>query len=75
MEKKKFRQDGGIPQDEASGLASFHFEGYELLEKLVKKSGTSGRVYLPSCWVGKKIKIVRMDKLTHEELSGNDAKK
>ena len=74
MVKKKFRQDGGIIRDEASGLASFHFEGYELLEKIVKKSGTSGRVYLPSSWVGKKIKIVRMDKLTHEELSGNDPK-
>ncbi|MBW2367603.1 MAG: DUF2080 family transposase-associated protein [Deltaproteobacteria bacterium] len=32
-----------------------------MLEKIVKSSGNSGRVYLPPDWVGRKIKIVRID--------------
>lgn len=39
------------------------FEGYgeEMLEKRVKPSGNSGRVYLPPEWVGKNVKIIRLD--------------
>ena len=33
-----------------------------MLEKEVAKSGTSGRVYLPAEWVGKRVKIVLLDK-------------
>ncbi|MCF8040905.1 MAG: DUF2080 family transposase-associated protein [Desulfarculaceae bacterium] len=38
------------------------FEGYgeEMLEKTVKQSGNSGRVYLPPEWVGKNVKIIRI---------------
>jgi len=36
--------------------------GYEMLEKQVNKSGNSGRVYLPIEWVGKKVKIIRLEK-------------
>ena len=35
--------------------------GKELIEKEVKKSGNSGRVYLPWDWVGKHVKIIRID--------------
>ena len=37
-------------------------KGYEMLEKMVKKSGDSGRVYVPLKWVGKKIKIILLEK-------------
>lgn len=39
------------------------FEGYaeEMLEKQVKRSGNTGRVYLPPEWVGKYVKIIRVD--------------
>jgi len=39
----------------------FEIYGEEMLEKIVKSSGNSGRVYLPPDWVGRKIKIVRID--------------
>ena len=36
--------------------------GYEMLEKKANKSGNSGRVYVPIEWVGKKVKIVLLEK-------------
>jgi hypothetical protein len=41
--------------------AKFGIFGKEILEKEVKKSGNSGRVYLPSNWVGQHVKIIRID--------------
>jgi hypothetical protein len=35
--------------------------GEEMIEKEVKPAGNSGRVYLPLDWVGKHVKIIRMD--------------
>jgi putative transposon-encoded protein len=32
----------------------------EVIEKIVKHSGNSGRVYLPPTWVGHTVKIVRV---------------
>ncbi len=39
----------------------FEVYGEEMLEKEIKMSGNSGRVYLPSDWVGHKVKIIRVD--------------
>lgn len=39
----------------------FEVFGEEMIEKEVKQSGNSGRVYLPPEWVGKHVKIVRID--------------
>jgi putative transposon-encoded protein len=39
----------------------FEIYGEEMLEKEVKSSGNSGRVYLPPDWVGHHVKIVRID--------------
>lgn len=36
--------------------------GFEMLEKEVNKSGNSGRVYVPAEWIGKKVKIVLLEK-------------
>ncbi len=44
-----------------SPKAKFGVFGKELIEKEVKKSGNSGRVYLPSDWVGKHVKIIRIN--------------
>jgi putative transposon-encoded protein len=41
--------------------SKFEVYGEEMLEKEVKKSGNSGRVYLPPSWIGKRVKIIRMD--------------
>jgi len=35
--------------------------GEELIEKEVKPRGNIGRIYLPSDWVGKRVKIIRVD--------------
>ena len=35
--------------------------GEEMVERIVKLSGNSGRVYLPAVWVGRRVKIVRID--------------
>jgi putative transposon-encoded protein len=39
----------------------FEIHGEELIEKVVKASGNSGRVYLPPDWIGHSVKIVRID--------------
>ena len=39
----------------------FEIFGEELIEKRVKASGNSGRVYLPPNWVGHNVKIIRID--------------
>ena len=38
----------------------FEVYGEEMIEKIVRMSGNSGRVYLPPEWVGKQVKIVRV---------------
>ncbi len=62
-------------QDDAAGTANepvpsagasqakvkFEVFGEEMLEKEVKLSGNSGRVYLPPDWVGHRVKIIRID--------------
>ena len=44
-------------------LAASKFEVYgeEMIQKEVKPSGSSGRVYLPPDWIGKHVKIIRLD--------------
>lgn len=39
-----------------------------VLEKRVKKSGTSGRVYVPRGWVGKKVKVLLLETLDEDKL-------
>jgi hypothetical protein len=39
----------------------FGIFGEEMIEKEVKLSGSTGRVYLPLDWVGKNVKIIRVD--------------
>ena len=46
---------------ESHHKAKFEVFGEEMIEKEVKQSGNSGRVYLPPEWVGKNVKIIRID--------------
>ena len=54
---------GDEPLDPRTRMTKTKFEvfGEEMLEKEVKPSGNSGRVYLPPDWVGKHVKIIRID--------------
>ena len=44
-----------------SQKVKFEIYGEEMIEKRVKSSGNSGRVYLPPNWVGHHVKIIRID--------------
>jgi hypothetical protein len=39
----------------------FQLQGLEQTDKLVTASSTCGRIYLPLAWVGKRVKIIRLD--------------
>jgi len=41
--------------------SKFEVFGQEMIEKVVKQAGNSGRVYLPPDWVGKSVKIIRLE--------------
>ncbi|MFP3911570.1 MAG: DUF2080 family transposase-associated protein [Desulfobacteraceae bacterium] len=43
------------------GKVRLEVYGEEMVEKVVKLSGNSGRVYLPPDWVGSRVKIIRLD--------------
>ncbi len=47
-------------QEALSNKVKFEIYGEEMIEKRVKSSGNSGRVYLPPNWVGHKVKIIRI---------------
>ncbi len=49
------------PNESDEVKSKFEVFGEEMVEKRVKASGNSGRVYLPPDWVGKRVKIIRID--------------
>ena len=55
------RSDRELAGQSRIPLTKFEVYGQELVEKVVKQSGNSGRVYLPPDWVGKHTKIIRVD--------------
>ena len=40
--------------------------GYEVIEKVVKKVGTSYSVRVPSGWEGKKVKVIKLENSKNE---------
>lgn len=40
-------------------------QAYQVVEKTVKSSGNSGRVYVPKEWVGKKVKVFLLEPAIH----------
>jgi len=59
---KTTRDDKDLPTIEVlQGKVKFEVYGEEMLEKEVKLSGNSGRVYLPPDWVGHQVKIIRIN--------------
>lgn len=63
LKKEKSHIENMPEMDEKNKLPKAKFEvfGEEMIEKEVKQSGNSGRVYLPPEWVGKHVKIIRID--------------
>ena len=54
-------EDKAADAGQASQKVKFEIYGEEMIEKRVKSSGNSGRVYLPPNWVGHHVKIIRID--------------
>jgi len=63
LEKKNQSKenDGKKGDSDAFARTEFRVFGAEMIEKRVKTSGKTGRVYLPGDWVGKQVKIIRID--------------
>lgn len=62
LRPEKDRLSNAVPEaPKVKTLVKFEVYGEEMLEKEVKLSGNSGRVYLPPNWVGHRVKIVRID--------------
>ena len=59
--KMGLKEISGKPDNFSPPKIRFGIFGKELIEKEVKPSGNSGRLYLPSDWVGKHVKIIRID--------------
>ncbi len=41
-------------------------DAYEVIEKEVKLSGNSGRVYVPKEWVGKRVKVMLLEPIQYD---------
>ena len=50
------------------GKVKLEVYGEEMIEKIVKQSGNSGRVYLPPNWVGCRVKIIKLGREQEKEL-------
>ena len=60
--KMDLKEINGKPENPGkSPKAKFEVFGAEIIEKEVKPSGNTGRIYLPLDWVGKNVKIIRVD--------------
>ena len=62
-QKREQKADHSPSAEEPQFIRKTKFEVYgeEMIEKEVKQSGNSGRVYLPPEWVGKHVKIIRIE--------------
>ena len=58
---KKIKKIQTSEPDPTKRKVKFEIYGEEMIEKKVKSSGNSGRVYLPPNWVGHHVKIIRID--------------
>ena len=61
MPAEKETKERNAAADMPQGKVKFEVYGEEMIEKMVKLSGNSGRVYLPPDWVGHQVKIIRID--------------
>jgi putative transposon-encoded protein len=47
--------------DNMSQEMKIEITAYQIIEKTVKQSGNSGRVYVPVEWIGKKVKVALLE--------------
>ncbi|NOX32194.1 MAG: DUF2080 family transposase-associated protein [Deltaproteobacteria bacterium] len=61
MADKDKRQKSSEKQSMPRTKVKFEVYGEEMIEKEVKSSGNSGRIYLPPNWVGHTVKIIKVE--------------
>jgi putative transposon-encoded protein len=65
MDRRKRSEEGlEVPAAETRPVlprSKFEVWGEEMIQKEVRQSGNSGRVYLPPEWIGRHVKIIRID--------------
>jgi putative transposon-encoded protein len=59
--KQKQTDNDDISPPGTQAKVKFEIYGEEMIEKKVRASGNSGRVYLPPNWVDHHVKIIRID--------------
>ncbi len=50
-----------VERDVSEQPMEIQMEGYEVVDKIAKPCGTSVRVLVPKGWIGKKVRIVRLE--------------
>jgi len=60
-EEKNSKKEKKTSHGSVRGKVKLEVYGEEMVEKVVKLSGNSGRVYLPPDWVGCRVKIIRLN--------------
>jgi putative transposon-encoded protein len=55
-----YREDK-TPYSNIFRKVKFEVYGEEMMSKEVRQSGNSGRVYLPPDWIGRHVKVIRID--------------
>ncbi len=53
------QENDNMPRKETKDV--YQIRGYEVIVKKVTPAGTSGKIYLPVDWIGKRVKVVRFD--------------
>jgi putative transposon-encoded protein len=61
VSNSKIEKENPPHEDKMQTKVKFEVYGEEMMEKVVKLSGNSGRIYLPPDWVGHKVKIIKID--------------
>jgi putative transposon-encoded protein len=61
------KSTGMEASEQPGGKVKLEVYGEEMIEKIVKQSGNSGRVYLPPNWVGCRVKIIKLGREQEKE--------
>ena len=61
MADKETKDESVKTQSLPQTKVKFEVYGEEMIEKEVKSSGNSGRIYLPPNWVGHIVKIIKVE--------------
>ena len=61
MADEEKKEKSSEKQSMSQTKVKFEVYGEEMIEKEVKSSGNSGRIYLPPNWVGHTVKIIKVE--------------